>query len=318
MNLNRNKSPKYTVVSLFSGAGGMDLGFEIEGFETIWANDIDADSCKTHELWSNAQVEVGDINQIDYSKIPYCDVVLGGFPCQGFSLAGPRKIDDSRNKLYRSFVKLVDEKRPKMFVAENVKGILTLGGGNIIKAIVNDFASKGYSVQYQLLNAADYGVPQDRYRVFIVGIRKDLDLVFEYPNKVEKTVTLKDALGHLDKPKSIDVCDAPYSSRYMSRNRKRAWDEVSYTIPAMAKQVAIHPSSPDMKKIHKDLWKFGSEGETRRFSWREAALIQTFPEELEFQGNLISKYKQIGNAVPVRLAQNVASQVYKSLESKHE
>ncbi len=314
MKLIKSKPPKYSVVSLFSGAGGMDLGFELEGFETIWANDIDKDSCDTHKFWSNAKIEVGDINNIDYSQIPNSDLILGGFPCQGFSLAGPRKIDDSRNKLYRSFVKLVQKKQPKIFVAENVKGILTLGNGNIIKAIVDDFSSKGYDVKYQLVNAADYQVPQDRYRVFIVGTRKDLNIDFTYPKKISKKITLKEALEHMPNPKKSDVCEAPYSSRYMSRNRKRNWDQVSYTIPAMAKQVAIHPSSPNMKKINKDLWEFGKSGITRRFSWREAALVQTFPQELEFCGNLISKYKQIGNAVPVRLAQHVAKQVYKSME----
>jgi len=315
MNLNIKNPQKYTAVSLFSGAGGMDLGFELEGFKTIWANDIDNDSCKTHKSWSNSKVIVGDINQIDYSTIPDSDLILGGFPCQGFSLAGPRKIDDSRNRLYRSFVELVEKKKPKAFVAENVKGILTLGNGQILKAIVNDFSSKGYNVDFKLLNAADYSVPQDRYRVLIVGIRKDLPSNFKFPEKSKEKISLKNAIGHLSAPEDDDICMAPFSSRYMSRNRRRNWSEVSYTIPAMAKQVTLHPSSPIMKKLDKDLWEFGNDSETRRFSWREAALIQTFPEELEFYGNVVSKYKQIGNAVPVNLARKVAKGLYNSLES---
>jgi DNA (cytosine-5)-methyltransferase 1 len=306
-------SNKYTVVSLFSGAGGMDMGFELEGFKTIWANDIDKDSCLTHKNWSDAEVVQGDIEKLDFKQIPKSDVILGGFPCQGFSLAGPRKVDDKRNKLYRSFVKLVEEKKPMAFVAENVKGLLTLGNGEIVKAIEQDFADKGYTVKYKLHNAADYEVPQDRYRVIMVGIRKDLDYKFEYPEKSDKKVTLKDALWGREEPESEDVVQQPYSSRYMSRNRKRDWDEVSYTIPAMAKQVTLHPSSPDMEKLDRDLWKFGDDDKTRRFSWQEAAIIQTFPEDLYFEGNLVSKYKQIGNAVPVNLARAMAKNLNKAL-----
>jgi DNA (cytosine-5)-methyltransferase 1 len=310
---NESKNKKFSIVSLFSGAGGMDMGFELEGFQTIWANDIDKDSCLTHKSWSGAEVVQGDIEKLNYAFIPNSDVILGGFPCQGFSLAGPRKVDDKRNKLYRSFVRLVEEKQPLAFVAENVKGLLTLGNGEIVKAIEQDFSDKGYTVKYKLHNAADFNVPQDRFRVIMVGIRKDLDYKFIFPDKSIEKISLKDVLFGRDEPDLSDICTQPYSSRFMSRNRKKNWEDVSYTIPAMAKQVPIHPSSPDMKKIHKDLWVFGDEQKTRRFSWQEAALIQTFPSELYFQGNLVSKYKQIGNAVPVNLARAVAKNLYQSL-----
>ena len=303
---------KYSVVSLFCGAGGLDLGFEQQGFHTVWANDIDIDSCDTHRAWSQTTVVPGDIGKIKFSEVPKADVVLGGFPCQGFSLAGPRKINDSRNSLYRHFVDLLQFVNPKVFVAENVKGLLTLGEGKIIEAIVSDFASKGYFVQYKLLNASDYGVPQDRFRVVMVGIRKDCASEFSYPVPRKKKTTLKEALAVLGKPKVADICMAPFSSRYMSRNRRRDWDEVSFTIPAMAKQCPLHPSSPQMIKMGADQWKFGL-GETRRFSWREAAAIQTFPKNLEFAGDLVSKYKQIGNAVPVKLAEAIAKELYKTL-----
>lgn len=129
-------------------------------------------------------------------------------------------------------------------------------------------------------------------------------------------MTMREALAGMPEPSEDEVCNQPYSSRYMSRNRKRGWDDVSYTIPAMAKQVTIHPSSPDMEKLDKDLWKFGDNGLTRRFSWREAAVIQTFPRDLEFHGDLVSKYKQIGNAVPVKLASYVATHLYAILSLK--
>lgn len=300
----------YTVVSLFAGAGGLDIGFEKQGFKTIWANDIDKDACTTHKNWSQTEVVCGDITKIDFKEIPYSDVITGGFPCQGFSLAGPRKIDDKRNVLYRYFVKLVEEKNPLCFVAENVKGILTLGDGTIIEAIIEDFSDKGYNVFPSLVNASDYGVPQDRWRVILLGFKKEMGInEYKFPKPFEKKVTMSEVLKNMPEPAVEDVCHAAFSPRYMSRNRKRKWNEVSYTIPAMSKQVTLHPSSPDMTKIGEDNWVFGENGITRRFSWQEAAAIQTFPKEMLFSGNLTSKYKQIGNAVPVKLAEVIAKDV---------
>lgn len=302
---------EFTAISLFAGAGGLDMGFERAGFKTIWANDFASDACATHRLWSDAEVVCGDIAKIDASDIPDADIMLGGFPCQGFSLSGPRKLDDSRNVLYKHYVRIVKAKRPLMFVGENVKGLLTMGNGSIIDAIVADFSDCGYDVYYKLLNAKDYEVPEDRERVIIVGFRTDLGIKdFEYPEPRDFHVTMKEALANISAPMPEEVCNASYSSRYMSRNRKRGWDDVSYTIPAMAKQVPLWPGSPDMEKVGKDLWKFGDSGETRRFSWREAAAIQTFPADLEFCGDLISKYKQIGNAVPVKLAEIIAGHLH--------
>lgn len=316
LSLEHKKKNKYTIVSLFAGSGGLDMGFENQGFKTIWANDIDKDACITHKTWSNAELVQGDISKIDFNNIPESDVITGGFPCQGFSLAGPRKIDDKRNVLYRYFVKLVKEKQPYAFIAENVKGILTLGDGAIIEAIVEDFSEKGYIVFPNLVNTADYGVPQDRWRVIMLGFRNDLGITeFELPKPFKKRVTLKEALKGMPEPNQNDICNAAFSSRYMSRNRKRSWDDVSYTIPAMSKQVTLHPSSPDMEKVGEDEWKFGDNGVTRRFSWQEAAIIQTFPRDMQFAGNLTSKYKQIGNAVPVKLAEVVAKELKTLLDT---
>lgn len=306
---------EFTAVSLFCGAGGLDMGFDRAGFRTIWANDSDADACKTHQRWSSANVVCGDISKVDYSTIPVSDVILGGFPCQGFSLSGPRKIDDSRNVLYKHYVKLVRQNKPLAFIGENVKGLLTMDAGRIIDAIVAEFSDCGYDVSYKLVNAKNFGVPQDRERVIIIGFRKDLGVKdFDLPETNGETITLRDAISNMPDAKPEDVCDAPYSSRYMSRNRKRGWDDVSYTVPAMAKQVTLWPGSPDMEKVDKDLWRFGEGGVSRRLSWREVAAIQTFPTDLEFSGDLTSIYKQIGNAVPVKLAEFVANCIRPYLE----
>lgn len=305
---------QYKQVSLFCGAGGLDIGFEKAGFKTIWANDFNADACRTHEIWSKAKVVCGDIGKINEEDIPDTDIILGGFPCQGFSLSGSRKLDDSRNTLYKHYVRIVKAKKPKAFIGENVKGLLTMADGKIIEAIIEDFAQCGYDVYYKLLNAKNYGVPEDRERVIIVGFRKDLRIKqFQYPLPSNKIVTMEEALKELPEPKDRDICQAPYSSRYMSRNRKRNWNQVSYTIPAMAKQVPLWPGSPDMIKLGKDKWMFGK-GVTRRFSWQEAATIQTFPKDMTFAGDLTSIYKQIGNAVPCKLAEAIAKEVYKVLE----
>lgn len=180
-----SKNKVYTHVSLFSGAGGLDIGLEQAGFHTVWANDFNHDACETHRLWSNATVIEGNIGKVDYDTIPDCDIASFGFPCQGFSLSGPRKIDDSRNVLYRHCVKLVEKKQPKLFLAENVKGLLTLGGGKIKDAIIADFESKGYVVSINLVNAADYHVPEDRQRILLVGIRKDTAFRENDDNKLE-------------------------------------------------------------------------------------------------------------------------------------
>lgn len=308
---------EFTAISLFAGAGGLDMGFDRAGFRTIWANDFNADACKTHEKWSTAEVVCGDVARIDAADIPDADIMLGGFPCQGFSLSGPRKIDDSRNVLYKHYVRIVREKKPLMFVGENVKGLLTMDGGAIIEAILEDFSQCGYNVFYRLLNARDYEVPEDRERVIIVGFRKDLGVnKLDFPIPRGYRVTIREALKNVPAPGPDDVCTAPYSSRYMSRNRKRGWDDVSYTIPAMAKQVTLWPGSPDMVKVDRDVWRFGDSGKTRRFSWQEAAAIQTFPAGMEFHGDLTSKYKQIGNAVPVKLAEIIATHLYGVLSDR--
>ena len=241
--------------------------------------------------------------------------------CQGFSLAGPRKVDDSRNSLYKHFVRMVDEKKPQAFVAENVKGLLTIGGSrDVADAILADFADKGYDVSLTLVNAADYGVPEDRMRIIMVGIRQDLNKHFYMPAPFAEKKTIADVLDKDAKVDPADVTYAAFSSRYMSRNRKRGWDEQSFTIPASAKQVSLWPGSPDMIKLDRDLWKFGDEDEpedkkmTRRLSYKEAAAIQTFPENMEFCGNLESKYKQIGNAVPPQLGKVVAERLIEILD----
>lgn len=322
----------YKVISMFSGAGGLDMGFHNKGFQILWANDFAKDACETYDLWANYNIdgtrknkedctiiECGDISKIDLNSVlpgVEVDVVLGGFPCQGFSLAGPRQVDDSRNILYRHFVEMVRIKNPKVLVAENVIGIKTLGEGAVFEKIIEDFTDLGYTMSAPTVNAKNYGVPQDRMRVIFIGIRNDIchNGAYIFPSGDLKIVTLKEALADLPPVNMEDVCQASFSSRYMSRNRKRDFNDVSFTIPAMAKQVPLSPDSDGM--VYADIDKFEFEGENRRLSYKEAAAIQTFPSDMVFCGDLDSKYKQIGNAVPVKLAEAIATEVIRILSEK--
>ena len=223
---NMKKKP-LKIISLFAGAGGMDLGFKNAGFDIMWANDFDPDSVKTYKRNFGDHIVLGDIEKIRTNNMPdNPDVVIGGFPCQGFSIANlGRSVDDSRNKLYKQMLRVIRVKKPKYFVAENVAGILTLGKGAVIQKIIKDFKSIGYKVDYKLLNAADYGVPQARRRVFIIGNRLDLDNPYPkqshqtpstkktlFSDLHEKHITTKDAIGFLSK--------APLTNKvFYSKNR---------------------------------------------------------------------------------------------------
>lgn len=319
----------FKVISMFSGAGGLDMGFHNKGFRILWANDFAKDACDTYDKWANYNedgtrkkeeectiIECGDITKLDLTTVlpgVEVDVILGGFPCQGFSLAGPRQVDDSRNILYRHFVEMVRIKNPKVIVAENVIGIKTLGDGAVFDKIIEDFSELGYTMSAPTINAKNFGVPQDRMRVIFIGIRNDIcnGGAYIFPEGDPKIVTLREALKNIGEVDMNDVCQAAFSSRYMSRNRKRDYDDVSFTIPAMAKQVPLSPCSEGM--VFKDVDQFEFVGTNRRLSYREAAAIQTFPPDMEFFGDLDSKYKQIGNAVPVKLAEAIATEVYKIL-----
>lgn len=198
---------KYTVVSLFSGAGGMDLGFIKAGFEVIWANDFFKEATDTYKLNIGEHIVHGDITKIDSSEIPdNPDIIIGGFPCQGFSVANTkRSMEDKRNFLYREMLRIIRDKNPKFFVAENVKGILSIEKGKVFEMIKSDFENLGYKVDYQLLNAAEYGVPQMRERVIIIGNRIEKENIFpvktHYINKqvegLKPAITVKDTIGFL-------------------------------------------------------------------------------------------------------------------------
>jgi DNA (cytosine-5)-methyltransferase 1 len=203
----------YSVVSLFAGCGGKDLGFQKAGFEIIWANDIDRAACQTYTRNIGDHILNRDIHEVASDDIPWADVVIGGFPCQGFSIVGTRRLDDERNFLYREMKRVIRDKRPSFFVAENVRGLSNMAGGKVIRRIIQEFSELGYSVSWKILNAADFGVPQHRERVFIIGNRLGLENPFPTPTHSRRDRagqppcaepaprpwrTLRDAIGGLE------------------------------------------------------------------------------------------------------------------------
>jgi DNA (cytosine-5)-methyltransferase 1 len=299
------------IVSLFSGAGGLDLGFKMAGHDIIWANDLYSDAVETYKANLGDHIICKDIFSVDESEVPDCDVIIGGFPCQGFSVANTkRNINDERNQLYKQLMRVISAKQPKFFLAENVKGIFSLAKGEVLKMILSDFTSMGYKVQARVLNAADYGVPQLRQRVFFIGVRDDVKCSIDYPAPthnsdgsygLSKWISVGDALSVLpdpDKPNSIPNHDySKYKLRFNGYLGHRTIDPLkpAPTVTARGDDkggvvVLHHPSN------------------TRRMSCRELATVQSFPTDYAFAGNRSSVYRQIGNAVPPLLAYAVAKQ----------
>lgn len=337
--LNGKTDIRPKVVSFFAGAGGLDRGFEDAGCDVIWANEYDRTIWDTYR--ANHQfttLDTRSISEIDSIEVPDCDGIIGGPPCQSWSEAGAlRGVRDHRGQLFFEFMRILADKRPKFFLAENVSGMMLPSNVRALQNIIELFEECGYLVSFTRVNAADYGVPQDRKRVFFVGYRKDLGIRFQFPDPTTPVehVKLRDAIGDLSKTAmpalpgnrtNGEKCIVPnheymvgdYSPIYMSRNRVRSWDEVSFTIQAGGRHAPIHPQAPKMAFIEQDRRAFvvGKEKLYRRLSVRECARIQKFPDDFVFvYANVADGYKMIGNAVPVLLAHEIARKIKSDLLS---
>lgn len=323
---------KPTVVELFAGAGGFALGLELAGFDVLALNDFDKWACETLKLnrpeWN---VIHGDIKSIDWSSYK-ADVVTGGFPCQPFSYAGKRLgMEDVRGTLFFEFARCVSEVRPKIFIGENVFGLKTHDEGRTLKTMISIMEKLGYDVQYQVLDALDYDVPQKRRRIFIVGTLPGI--TFRFPKPSGEIITLKKALENVpispgvkySQPKGDIMSLVPAGGswvslpkevqmKYMGKSfysgggrrgaaRRLSWDGPSPTLT----------TSPIQK-----LTEFCHPDETRPLTVREYARIQTFPDYWTFAGGIGAQYKQIGNAAPVNLAKALGKAVIGSLKTKGE
>ena len=312
------------VVSLFCGAGGLDLGFIQAGHEVIWASDIDEHAVATYKYNIGDHVHQADIREIDASTIPDCDVVVGGFPCQGFSVANMgRSASDSRNQLYLELLRVIREKAPSFFVAENVKGLLSLEKGRVFEAIVADFSSLGYVVKHRVLNAADYGVPQKRERLIIVGVRNDVDFDFDFPAPthaprekapllgLQPWLSIGEALAHIPEPELAPHIPNHTCSKYKLRfNGYLGNRRVDPTLPAPT-VTARGDNKGGVVVLHHP-------NNHRRMSARELASTQSFPLEFAFQCNRSIAYRLIGNAVPPMLAAALAGAFPEKIPPKKE
>ncbi|MCC6819008.1 MAG: DNA cytosine methyltransferase, partial [Bacteroidia bacterium] len=254
------------VVSFFAGAGGLDLGFKKAGFDIIWANEYDKEIWETYkENHPETILDTRSIVDIKSEEVPDCDGIIGGPPCQSWSEAGAlRGIEDKRGQLFFDFIRILSDKQPKFFLAENVSGMLLDRHSPAlenIKELFRKAGEHGYELSFQMLNANDFEVPQDRKRVFFIGIRKDLNFKFEFPDPVTQSLDLNYAIRDLENSaipalsankSNGEKCLIPnheyfigdYSTIYMSRNRVRSWDEPSFTIQAGGRHAPIHPSAP--------------------------------------------------------------------------
>lgn len=311
-----NSRQEIDVVSLFSGCGGMDLGFSQAGFNLLWANDIVPRACETYERNIGKHIVCGDVQEIDYSTIPNADLILGGFPCQDFSMIWKRGgITTERGNLYRNFVELVAQKKPLMFIAENVKGLMTANKGKAIKQIIEDFSSTGeygYSTIPHLVNFADYGTPQLRKRVLIIGIRKDLGLTFEIP---QPTHSLE---NYVSSSKALEgVEQVEHNNRH--QNIQKSTIEKLRLIPPGGNFTDIPKDSPhyvkgmishvyrrlDPNKPSTTIIAAGGGGtwgyhysEPRPLTNRERARLFGYSDDFVFEGTIAEVRRQIGNSVP--------------------
>lgn len=318
----------------------MDFGIEAAGGHIVFANDVHADACATlKKYFPDCDISAKDISSV--INFPEADVVVGGYPCQSFSMAGNREPEkDKRTNLYKQFLRVIRTVRPPYFIAENVSGLKHLKSGAFLQEQTDAYLKEGYFVSHQILNAQDYGIPQSRKRLFIVGVRKDLNQRFEFPPLTHGKVTeasdgLLPYMSHGDAIQGLPTWpegefyerphdpEGHFSWYYMSRNRKAKWDSPAYTVVANWRHVTLHPASPVMTLTWSDLqdgwkqrWDFSKKYEhldanperpklpsARRLSWRECALIQTFADGFEPAGDVESKFTQIGNAVPPLLAE---------------
>ena len=319
------------VISLFSGCGGLDLGFEKAGFEIPIANEFDPTIWETFKInHPKTKLIEGDIRNIDEDEFPKnVDGIIGGPPCQSWSEAGSlRGINDVRGQLFFDYIRILRKVKPKFFLAENVPGMLAARHKDAVSNIISLFKDCEYNISVTTVNAKDYGVAEERKRVFYIGFRNDLKTNFKFPKGSTednaKKITLRDVIWDLQdsavpaarynkhNPDAInnnEYFTGAFSPIFMSRNRVKSWDEQAFTVQASGRQCQLHPQAPKMQFVEKNKRRFvpGKESLYRRMTVREIARIQGFPDDFKFiYKDVDTAYKMIGNAVPVNLAYEIA------------
>jgi DNA (cytosine-5)-methyltransferase 1 len=304
-------------ISLFTGCGGSDAGLHDAGFDVVMANDI---LPYAQGLYAANMPEtdfiLGDVSEI--KLFPSADLLVGCYPCQGFSVGGARQPDRKINFLYREFDRALRQVKPKSFIVENVAGMVREDNLHLYKNQITRFRMAGYRVAAKVLDARDYGVAQERKRLFFVGIRSDFGVSYAFPKATHRfdgaddgrplCPTIRDRIGDLPLDPTGEYDDQPFHWYYLSRDRYRGWEQHSKTIVATSRHAPLHPSSPHLERLGADKWRFAYAGRARRLSYRECARIQGFKQDLVFPEThgLRMRYRVIGNAVPPPLFAAVA------------
>jgi DNA (cytosine-5)-methyltransferase 1 len=285
------------------------------GFDVVMANDI-LPYAKDVYLANHPETDFvfGDVRKIGH--FPKAELLVGCYPCQGFSQGGVRDPSRKINTLYLEFARALGQIKPKAFIVENVSGMIRSNFRHLLEDQFKVFGEAGYSVKAEILNASDYGVAQDRRRIFIVGIRNDLGMEFVFPEPTHGKgrqfpfVTIQDTIADMPEWPEGEFYDLDFHWYYLSRNRRRDWGETSKTIVANPRHMPLHPMSPPLVKMEHNVWRFSTEQRARRFSYREAARLQGFDRDMVFPdtpaGSLNSRYTVVGNAVPPPLFEAVA------------
>jgi DNA (cytosine-5)-methyltransferase 1 len=290
-------------ISLFSGCGGSDLALTKLGFKIVWANDVSTVACDTYRDNLGPAIREGDIS--DFERLPAADFLIGCYPCQGFTQGGRRQSSDSINYLYQQFDRVLRLVSPKAFVVENVNGMAYGDNQQLLNNQLCRYRLAGYRVIWKVLNAENYGVAQSRFRVFIVGIRSDLDFDYEFPTATfgpgtgRKRISQSIALRGLPRWPSGEFNEEPFHWYYLSRNRRRQWNQTSPCIVGHWRHVPLHPMSPPLRRVHTDKWVFSKKGRARRLGYNECAALQGFPRSFVWKrGSVRQRFQMIGNAVP--------------------
>lgn len=302
-----------TAVSLFSGCGGFDWGASQAGLKIIWANDIEPHAAFAYKsIFPDVTFKTGDVREV--KEFPESDVLIGCYPCTGFSIAARRRWKDRQernlmktpgNFLYLEFIRALKQVKPRYFFVENVSGMISAKDGWFFEQQLQGFRDLGYTPLVKALRAQDFGAAQDRRRIFIVGIRNDIYKLFPYefptaqfgPTTSQAYKTMREVIGDMEPWPEGEFSTLPFHGHYLTRNRKRNWDQTSYTIVASASHIPLHPSGDPMIFVSKDNWALQGNC-NRRLSWRECQRLQCLPLHMETDGTLEDKYKIIGNAVP--------------------
>jgi len=297
--------PNPKAISLFSGCGGSDYALQKLGYDILWANDIWQTACNTYKTnISNPTIECGDIR--DFRKFPAADLLIGCYPCQGYTQGGKRKWKtDTRNFLYREFDRVLCTVQAKAFVVENVNGMAFGDNRDLLRNQLIRYRTAGYRVKWSVLNAKDYGVAQNRRRVFLVGIRSDQAFEYEFPERTHgpgtgrKYLDQRSVISDFPRWPDGEFNTEPLHWYYLSRKRRYPWGQPSPCIVGHWRHVPLHPSSPPLRRINTDRWEFIRAGKPRRLSYRECAALQGFPKSWRWKhGTIRDRFQMVGNAVP--------------------